>query len=1254
MRKWLRMTGSIAAGLLLLALVLWGLMQTSVARNMLAKAIGDAASSATTKVEILGLEGWLPNAPRIRRIRLADKSGVWLELDGVALDWNALGLIWGNIGFDRLSVSEARWLRYPEGGGKEDNTSGTSLPRFYLSRLEVKTIRVAKAVAGSAATLSLLARADLRDPETRAVATLSLRQLEGGARVEGDMEWNPQANTLRLNATAIDRAGGFLTKLARLPPDAPLSIRLVSSGTLDDWRARLDASVGAAAHAAGVATIRRDGAWHRLEAKIDARLAQVGPEAWQPFTTGTWTLDLAAARSGSGALRLDHLKLRSPVLVASAGLEGDNIDAPLRLEATTAALPMGEVSLALRAAPERAWSDAGGRIRFEGSITQRKATASFKGQLDPETLKAELELAPTDLQGLDLGKGRLALKARLDLSRTSDAVSIEGDGTIDGLNLDDRMADSLLRGRADISFAASRDAEGQLKPARLTIRAARVNVDASVTGSTDVQQVAATGEIGGKPLALSAMISRNTNGSKSISMANLSIGRVSVSGDLARGRAGLSGRLKVVATNLADLSGFVDADLEGAASGTIDLVDRSGRTTAIVDLAGPRVRVDTVWLDGLQVTGELRDLLAAMVLQLDATATRADADGFLVERVAASGKGPLSALDVVVKARHLGGDLETSGRLKVNRSPSRISISTLTLRREGRELALAAPAAITINRGRVELPSIGLRAGTGTVRIDGTAGREMALSVEPRALPLWAIGLLTERLPVSGMVSGRIELKGLARERLSDFDVVFSALSAEGQSGGAPRDMTLAARGKTDRNGTIVTADLSGPRGARLRIAGRIPFSDTAAIALDLDGTVDLAIANAWLGTTGERATGRLTLTGRVGGRLSSPTVTGNGRLADGTFRSASAGFDLRAIEAVLDGNERRITLSRLTARTPNGGTFEAKGAVDLNRAAGYPVSLNATARGARLVSTSLTTLTADVEARMTGALAQGPMISGTVSIARWDINVPERLARPLTPIPVTHRNPPAGLVTQDDEADAIRGSALPFRLDVAVRAPREVFVRGQGIDAEFGGEARLTGSIDDPAVRGRFDLRRGAVTLLSQRVVLARGNVQFLGDTEPMLDIAGSVTKNGVSATVSVRGRAGDPQIALSSVPSLPQDEILARLLFSKRTTQLSPFEAAQLAQVLGRWSGLDTGPDLLERLRTTIGIDALTATTDETGTTSVTAGSYLGRGVYVGVSEAAGGSATVDVDLTDNIKLRGEAGATGTKVGVAAEWEY
>jgi len=290
----------------------------------------------------------------------------------------------------------------------------------------------------------------------------------------------------------------------------------------------------------------------------------------------------------------------------------------------------------------------------------------------------------------------------------------------------------------------------------------------------------------------------------------------------------------------------------------------------------------------------------------------------------------------------------------------------------------------------------------------------------------------------------------------------------------------------------------------------------------------------------------------------------------------------------------------------------------------------------------------------MSGSLLGRPVVSGAVNIRRWDIRIPERLARPLVPIKVTHQNAPEWMGNDEDEDAAEQASTVRLLLDVAVKAPREVFVRGQGVDAEFGGEAALTGSTDDPAVRGEFDLRRGTVTLLSQRIALSRGNVRFLGGLDPQLDILGGVTKSGVSATVSVKGRASDPQIVLSSTPSLPQDEILSRLLFSKRTTQLSPFEAAQLAQVVGRWTGLDTGPDILERLRNILGIDALSATTDEKGTTSVSAGSYLGPGVYVGVSEAAGGSATIDLDLSEDIKVRGEAGATDTKVGIVAEWEY
>ena len=204
----------------------------------------------------------------------------------------------------------------------------------------------------------------------------------------------------------------------------------------------------------------------------------------------------------------------------------------------------------------------------------------------------------------------------------------------------------------------------------------------------------------------------------------------------------------------------------------------------------------------------------------------------------------------------------------------------------------------------------------------------------------------------------------------------------------------------------------------------------------------------------------------------------------------------------------------------------------------------------------------------------------------------------------------------------------------------------------------KVTGTVDNPVANGRFELRRGAVTALSQRIALTRGDIVFAGGIVPTLDIAGEVRKSDLTATIGVKGKATAPEITLASSPSLPQDEIIARLLFNKSVQQLSAFEAAQLAATIARWSGLASGPDILESLRSAIGIDALSAVTDSAGGTAVSAGTYVGRGVYVGLvqgTDTAAGRATVDIDLNERVKVRGEVGPTGdTRVGVVAEWEY
>lgn len=754
-------------------------------------------------------------------------------------------------------------------------------------------------------------------------------------------------------------------------------------------------------------------------------------------------------------------------------------------------------------------------------------------------------------------------------------------------------------------------------------------------------------------VGFAAAVSPGDPGVTLVKGARLSAGSVTLAGDVRIADGIVDGQLDVQARNMHDLSRIADLDMEGDTRGTIRLLSEEGRQVARVDMTSTRLRLDTTTMTKPRVVGRIREPFGRLSFELDMISPSVDAGGFVLEGAQASAKGALAALDVTVKGLHNGAAMIAQGRLKVDHAPRRIALNALSLTKDKREARLATPTAIEIVRGGVRISRARLSAGKGELSLSGKAGREMDLTLTPSALPLWVAGLITEPPPLDGLVSGMVHMRGPARERRADFDLKLADLSGDAVRQ-APAKLVVIAKGTTDRNGVTLKADLVGARGATLRASGRVPFDSAAPLSIEANGDADLAMANAWFGATGERATGRLSLMARLTGTLAAPRVAGQGTIRDGFFRSPAAGLELRGISARFEGSERRLVLTSLEAKAPNGGSVSARGSITISRSAGFPVDLSVSARKAQLVSTDVTTLTTTLEARVTGALMNTPRVTGTVDIGRWDIRLPERLARPLTPIQVSHINAPAGFVAGSNSDGDGPDSAFNASLDLDVRAPREVFVRGQGVDAEFGGNAKLSGSIENPAARGRLDLRRGSITLLSQRIMITRGTVQFLGDVEPVLDIAGGVTKNGVSATVSVKGRASDPQIALTSVPSLPQDEILSRLLFSKQTTQLSPFEAAQLAEAVGKWSGLTDGPNILDRLRTALGIDALSAITDESGTTSVSAGRYIGRGVFVGVSQAAGGSATVDVDITDEIKLRGEAGANGTKVGVAAEWEY
>jgi translocation and assembly module TamB len=165
----------------------------------------------------------------------------------------------------------------------------------------------------------------------------------------------------------------------------------------------------------------------------------------------------------------------------------------------------------------------------------------------------------------------------------------------------------------------------------------------------------------------------------------------------------------------------------------------------------------------------------------------------------------------------------------------------------------------------------------------------------------------------------------------------------------------------------------------------------------------------------------------------------------------------------------------------------------------------------------------------------------------------------------------------------------------------------------------------------------------------------------DPTLNFVANSSNGTTTATLTIGGYASAPKITLSSVPDLPQDEVLAYLLFRTSAANLSPFQLAEIAAALAQISGVTGGVgDPLATARKTLGLDQLKVGSNSNGSPTLNAGRYVAKGVYVGAKQGVGGNAgtqaTVQIDITKGLKLETDAGsgAGSNSVGLTYQFEY
>ena len=228
---------------------------------------------------------------------------------------------------------------------------------------------------------------------------------------------------------------------------------------------------------------------------------------------------------------------------------------------------------------------------------------------------------------------------------------------------------------------------------------------------------------------------------------------------------------------------------------------------------------------------------------------------------------------------------------------------------------------------------------------------------------------------------------------------------------------------------------------------------------------------------------------------------------------------------------------------------------------------------------------------------------------------------------------------------------AHPFKLDIRIRADNQLFVSDMGLESEWSMAMRVGGTTAAPQVTGSAQIVRGTYSFAGKRFDLdPSSTVRFEGGAlaDPQLAIAASTTTNGITVTINITGSGEKPQIAFTSSPTLPQDEVLSRLLFGSSVTNLSATEALQLAAALNSLRGSGGGLNPLGKLRSATGIDRLRILGADEATgrqTAVAAGKYITNDIYVEIiTDARGYTATqLEIALTRSLSLLSATGSFG-----------
>jgi translocation and assembly module TamB len=779
-------------------------------------------------------------------------------------------------------------------------------------------------------------------------------------------------------------------------------------------------------------------------------------------------------------------------------------------------------------------------------------------------------------------------------------------------------------------------------------------------GSVEIAGAASgAGMLGG---SLSAPTAKLTADIASIDLGPVRIKPAKVRVDLAKGPDGLSGQM--------DISG---ASRYGSASLASDF------RLAGSDLALSHINVD---VGGVKAAGAIAlhdDLLTSADLALEAHSGAFLATGVLagVLKLTPGADGGAARLDIEGKDMALPGvtgvlhTLTLHGvgpwahlPLKVSldsidpiawrfsgdgRLDQQDKIQTLELSGQGRlrklDFKTVGPATLKLDGGTRDLHLV-LNLGGGQAALsthqtpDRTDGKALLTGVALSALDPDLVGA----------ISGELDLTG----RGPKLDGALDLALVGARSRDAPASLALDGHVRADLSGDRLklTAAATNPQGLKSSLSMDLP-ADAAAQPLHVNINRTRPITGAFSADGelrplwdlfiggGQTLSGRVVTKGTLAGSINAPHAVGEASLTGGKFVDIATGLTLQNLAIKANFGSEAVAVSQASAVDGHGGTLSGVGDISLLREGGSTFTLKLSKF--RLFDNDLGRASASGAVTVNRAADGHAKLTGALRVDRADIVANTPTPTGVIDMPVVEIHRP---IKEGEDAPSARATPEPpVALDVAIRAPRGIFVKGKGLNVELSLDSHVGGTVIAPTLTGTANLVLGSYDFAGKRFDFDQRGVIHLGTTPETirLDLSATLTEPTLTAVVRVGGTAAKPDITLSSTPVLPQDEVLSQVLFGSSAAQLGPAQAAELASALASLAG-GGGFDVLGRLRTFAGLDRLALGAGVTGT-GVAGGKYINDNVYL---ELIGGgregpAASVEWRVRKNFSVISQVGAQG-----------